>query len=56
MRAVVFVLAIMLLLPWLATDISPRVHAGDAQQEALPAADPVTSRLSGPQPFITILC
>lgn len=56
MRAVVFVLAIMLLLPWSATDISPRVHAGDAQQEALPAAAPVTSRLSGPQPFITILC
>ena len=66
MRATALALAILSILPLLGAAVSPVIHADSAQPAALAssgqrpdaplAAAPPKNHLTGPQPFISILC
>ena len=66
MRAAALALAILSILPLLGAAVSPVIHADSAQPAALAssgqrpdaplAAAPLKNHLTGPQPFISILC
>jgi hypothetical protein len=65
MRAIALALSALLILPLLAAAVEPGVLADAGQsvlqvpaqeEDSQPSAAPVGARLSGPQPFITILC